>query len=178
MLTAPAQLSVYRFSGVDVTVCDTNSINVLQVPPHACVGNRNPVSCGNFTVANANETTAEGYCLTSTLTATATLDLNGTSIVCVSVNINGDQQSTGTATLIVTGVFTCTSFFFFCASFIRMQSFIKFSNQFLLNPFYVYVHLCLHRSSLHSNTLLSCVHSHQLHLCGCDCELEWTTVHE
>ena len=108
MLTAAAQLTRYDFSGVDVPDCDTNSnsIGVSQLPPHGCVGNTNAVPCGNFTLVNVNETTAEGHCLISTLTGTATLDFNGTSIVCVSRNVSGDQQSTGTATLIVTGVFT------------------------------------------------------------------------
>ena len=109
MLTVAAALTRYDFSGVNVSECDSNSIGVFQVPMHACVGNTNPVPCGSFAVVNANQTNAEGYCLTSTLTGTATLDLNGTSIVCASRDINNAVETTGTATLIVTGAFTCTS---------------------------------------------------------------------
>ena len=116
MLTVAAQITSYDFSGVNVSECAFNTIGIFQDPP--CAGNDVLMPCGNFTVANANETTAEGLCLTSTLTVTATLDLNGTSIVCVSRSISGDQQSTGTATLIVTGAFTCTFFCFcFCEKF-------------------------------------------------------------
>ena len=103
MLTVAAGLTRYDFSGVNVSECASNTVGIFQDPP--CAGNDVLMPCGNFTVANANETTAEGHCLTSTLTVTATLDLNGTSIVCLSTSVNGDEQSTGTATLIVTGAF-------------------------------------------------------------------------